>query len=397
MSRTDAQSCLPDGITFTTQSQIDSFPINYPGCTEIEGSVEISGVDISDLSGLSNLNSIGGMLLISSCQSLHNLVGLEGLSSIDSVLVIGQNYFLSSLSGLDNLSSVGTGLIILGNSSLTNLLGLDELTSVGGSVWIEGNYALSSLTGLESLTTIEGNLMILISYALNNLQGLDGLTNIGGELYLSFIDDLSSLTGLENLVSIGGGIRIWSNNSLVEITALYGLTEVGGQLSIRSNDALSSLYGLDNISPASITDLDISLNNSLSTCHIRSICNYLIAPNGEVSISGNATGCNSIEEVQDSCVANGVSIEELNHKNSLIIYPNPFTISTTIKYEVYTRSNIQYAVYNSVGEAVVEGEDRNVAPGKHTITPSLHHLPAGLYYAVLRSGDGMSVVKMIKQ
>ncbi len=32
-----AQPCLPEGITFTTQAQIDNFQINYPGCTEIEG------------------------------------------------------------------------------------------------------------------------------------------------------------------------------------------------------------------------------------------------------------------------------------------------------------------------------------------------------------------------
>ena len=32
-----SQGCLPEGITFTTQEQIDNFQINYPGCTEIEG------------------------------------------------------------------------------------------------------------------------------------------------------------------------------------------------------------------------------------------------------------------------------------------------------------------------------------------------------------------------
>jgi hypothetical protein len=28
-----AQGCLPDGISFTTQSQIDNFQTNYRGCT----------------------------------------------------------------------------------------------------------------------------------------------------------------------------------------------------------------------------------------------------------------------------------------------------------------------------------------------------------------------------
>ncbi len=29
-----AQSCLPNGITFNTQQEIDDFATNYPGCTE---------------------------------------------------------------------------------------------------------------------------------------------------------------------------------------------------------------------------------------------------------------------------------------------------------------------------------------------------------------------------
>ena len=46
------QSCLPGGITFTTQAQIDSFPINYPGCSEIEGFVEIRRTETGILSKL---------------------------------------------------------------------------------------------------------------------------------------------------------------------------------------------------------------------------------------------------------------------------------------------------------------------------------------------------------
>ena len=36
-----SQGCLPEGITFTSQEQIDNFQANYPGCTEILGDVEI--------------------------------------------------------------------------------------------------------------------------------------------------------------------------------------------------------------------------------------------------------------------------------------------------------------------------------------------------------------------
>jgi hypothetical protein len=56
------QGCLPEGITFSTQDQIDNFQVNYPGCTEIEGFVIIQGNDISNLDGLSVLTAVGGFL-----------------------------------------------------------------------------------------------------------------------------------------------------------------------------------------------------------------------------------------------------------------------------------------------------------------------------------------------
>ena len=50
--------CLPDGIFFSTQVQIDNFQTDYPGCTEIEGDVDIYGPDITNFSGLNSITSI---------------------------------------------------------------------------------------------------------------------------------------------------------------------------------------------------------------------------------------------------------------------------------------------------------------------------------------------------
>jgi hypothetical protein len=70
-----SQPCLPEGITFTTQEQIDNFQTNYPGCTEIEGDVGIGGYDITNLNGLNVLTTIGGNLLIVE-SALTSLSGL---------------------------------------------------------------------------------------------------------------------------------------------------------------------------------------------------------------------------------------------------------------------------------------------------------------------------------
>ena len=57
-----AQPCLPEGITFSTQTQIDSFQINHPNCTEIEGGVVIESIDITNLDGLDVITSISEYL-----------------------------------------------------------------------------------------------------------------------------------------------------------------------------------------------------------------------------------------------------------------------------------------------------------------------------------------------
>jgi len=36
-----AQTCLPQGINFYTQAQLDNFALNYPDCTEIRGDVRM--------------------------------------------------------------------------------------------------------------------------------------------------------------------------------------------------------------------------------------------------------------------------------------------------------------------------------------------------------------------
>jgi hypothetical protein len=89
--------------------------------------------------------------------------------------------------------------------------------------------------------------------------------------------------------------------------------------------------------------------------------------------------------------------EHHNEESTLQIYPNPFTTSTTIEFELNEPSRVQLTIYNAIGEVIFVVEDRMMLVGKHSFTWSPDRLPQGLYYAVLRSEEGVSVVKMVKQ
>ena len=63
-----AQPCLPEGIRFYKQDQLDAFQQNHPGCSEIEGDVQIGSPGqpfaITKLDSLNVITSIGGDLTI---------------------------------------------------------------------------------------------------------------------------------------------------------------------------------------------------------------------------------------------------------------------------------------------------------------------------------------------
>jgi hypothetical protein len=249
-----SQSCLPEGIVFTTQNQIDSFQVNYPGCTVIEGDVFIhNNSDIWNLNGLNVLTAINGNLDIRNNQLLTSLSGLNNLMHANGYLWIGSNHKLVNLNGLNSLKDVGWFLCITSNDSLVSFTGFDSLTHIDGDFYIVSNYSLINLTGLISLSSIGGFLSIRLNNYLENLTGMESLTNMGGELDISW------------------------------------------------NMSLTSLTGLDNIDPQSIVGVRIFQNISLSICAVQSICEYLSNPTGFVLIQINENGCKDPPQVAEAC------------------------------------------------------------------------------------------------
>ena len=113
-----AQGCLPEGITFTNQQQIDDFSVNYPGCTFIEGDVIILGYDsITSLLGLNQISQVGGGFGILGCEVLNSLSGLENLSIINGGLAINYNSLILDIDPLSNLDSIGGQIGISNNNN----------------------------------------------------------------------------------------------------------------------------------------------------------------------------------------------------------------------------------------------------------------------------------------
>jgi hypothetical protein len=276
---------------------------------------------------------------------------------------------------------------------LTTLTGLEGLTSVGGDLSIIKND-LYSLTGLENLTAIGGNLHIGFweggNPYLTTLTGLEGLTSVGGDLSI-FRNDLTSLTGLESLTSIGGDILIIFNDALTSLSGLDNLTSIEGDIWIDSNYSLTSLTGLDSIDAGSISNLAICKNTSLSTCDVKSVCDYLANPNGRIEIYENGTDCNSPEIVKAAC---GLGIEDNGASvNHLSLYPNPSSTTFTVELSYATvPKNTFLTIYNLNGQQLME---RQIT--EQTTVIDVGTLPSGVYVVRMVWETGLQVGKFVKK
>ena len=320
-----SQGCLPEGITFTSQQQIDNFQTDYPNCTMIEGDVIILNADISNLDGLSVLTEIGGKLIIDSTQ-------------------------LTSLQGLNALTSIGDGFSIVYNMGISNMAGLDALTTIEGSLSV-GFSEMENFYGMPELNSIGG--LMLYMTGTTSLSGLEGLSAINGTLSLDNCFDLTSLSGLENVISIDGTINIF----------ITGLT---------------SLTGLDNIESATINSLYIVSNENLSTCEVKSVCDYLSNPNGTITIQNNAPGCNNQPEVYDAC---WVKVDETAAIDTHIqIFPNPAKNTITILNSSNTKIN-EVVIYSPSGKIILQKK----SPANSI---DISKLPPGLYFVEIKTGLG---------
>jgi len=341
--------CPTGNITLTTQAQVNQFKIDYPNCTHISGyllvGVSSGASDITDLSPLENITSVGGAFYIYN-NPLTNIDGLNALTSIGGELDIAHNSVLTNINGLSNLTAIGVYLQLWDNPQLQNLNGLINLTAIGGDLIIEDNTVLNDISGLSNVAvtsitpalgfglyivnnpalavcnlpnfcaylanpanthprTISGNLAQCVNEAavvaacsapqcptgnvvLTTQADVDqfkidypNCTKING--YLGIGGSVANLNGLSNITTITGSIDAGNATSLVDISGLSNLTSVGQDAQF-ANTALTNIDGLSSLTSV-VGYIYIGSNNALTNINGLS---SLTSVGGNLYIESNA-------------------------------------------------------------------------------------------------------------
>ncbi len=182
-----------------------------------------------------------------------------------------------------------------------------------------------------------------------------------------------------NLTIMGSGITDLSN--------LIGIEEVTGTVSIYYNSALTSLNGLDNLATVG-GSLTIFYNFLLSDCcAIHGLINGGVT--GSISIFFNASGCNSISDINSNCSNNLINNPYENNVitgdafskgKHLQVFPNPTSGGITVLFErtapvasfqisdIFGRIIYRQELENGERRLQIDVRNNNIANGMYIVS-----------------------------
>jgi hypothetical protein len=235
-----ALDCEPMSMALNTQAQVDNFQNTYGPCDRVL-TLYVEGPDISNLNGLSALTDVASSLYIQNNPVLIDVSGLSAMTGVTRNLWIQNNTSLTSLSGLSALRGVGGLLAIFQNNAMTDIDGLTALMEVGGSLVIRDNALLADVDGLSALASVAGAEMadqrflhIENNASLVNLDGLSSVTSVGiqGGYAMVLIQDNDTLSQCKGMAQL---LDEWDD---AEPGPVPGQTpDVAGEISISDNQA----------------------------------------------------------------------------------------------------------------------------------------------------------------
>ena len=330
--------CLPGGMRFTSQRQLDEMVDMYPDCEEIYGSVIVEDTtsgDITSLKGLRNIRRIWGTLTIKNNKILSDLDGLQQLEVVNRGLIITGNPGLKSVEELQHLDILQLGTptgsestVIIKDNPLLSKCSVDFLCAYAANrkykVRVENNGAGCSSPGelyrsCGLTICYPSGLWIKKQAQIDDIQKYyPGCTEIPGGLRIGYCGintrataHIVNLKGFSTLQKVGSYLQVCNTSGLIDLKDLQHLESVYGPIKVWRNNSLESLAGLENIHPESLNildgrssnDFEVYQNPLLSECDIPGVCDWLNIEGFKAKIQENKGDCEDVDKLKARCDA----------------------------------------------------------------------------------------------
>ena len=328
-------------VLLTNQNEVDTFGSN--NYTSISGSLSIaydnenpSGPEITNLTPLNTLVTIGDFLLLDRLNSIENLNGLESIQEINSSVLINGS---TSIKNIDGIAQANFNrLVVQSLSALETFPAFDQITSLSSLALT--NISLESLNTLNNLEEVSNTFTISSNSSLQSIEGFQNLEKINGIFIFSGLLALESVTGFNNLNEINNDITLSANlmsnidflqniqtasdiriedyffGSELNLSGLQNLTSCNSLSIVNSN--ILSLEGLNSFS--STTSLEISSCSNLTTLNgIESLVPLTTDPNSLISFIVKEN-----ENLTDFCGATNFITTPINNSFNYFVEFNAF-------------------------------------------------------------------------
>ncbi|MEO1260814.1 MAG: MopE-related protein [Bacteroidota bacterium] len=259
---------------------------------------------------------------------------------------------------------------------------VDEGTS--GGLTFTGNVTFYTQASVDAFSQcysiIDGNVTFL-GTNISDLSNLFNIEEITGSLTIQ-TTGLTSMNGLDNLVEVGGTLTIYFNSSLTTLDGLNVLGAVGGNLSVYYNFTLNDACAIYNL-----------INGGVS---------------GSMSIFLNATGANSVAEINANCGSSNLAAgpdngtastsvqqsfardEKPEHLGTKV-FPNPAVGQAVLAFDKpFNSGKIQ--VSDLTGKLVFE---QQIVENTYQITLDLNGWKPGAYFIFIETPGKKPITKRL--
>lgn len=302
--------CPSGDVILSTQSDVEALLASYPNCTNLEGNLILED-SVSDLSDLSNLESIGGDLTITQTQLTH--IVFDSLTSLGGNLSIIENENLQGV-WFHNLVEFSGNLWIYLNTVIEEIHGFDQTVELE-ALGIYSQPLLTTIPEFNSLVTISEGLSINDNSALTGFSGFISLSCIGAlsihdNASLTSIPEFNNLTYIDTTTGLNALFRISSNPLLTHISGFEQLEHVP-LLTISSNGigedtVIPSFNALKEATYIYIFDIEVEALNGFE--NLISVLDIQI----ENSQMRTISGFNNLISVRNLEFKNNENLESIN-------------------------------------------------------------------------------------